>query len=278
LILSGRMAGTLIPLHKERMVVGRGEDVDLRIADEGVSRRHFLLEQSEEGKLRIVDLRSKNGTFVNGSPVTEATLEDGDRIQIGSTTLIQFSYKAEEEARFALSLYESATHDFLTGAYNRGAILKKGEELLELSFRSGEPLAILLLDVDHFKAINDQYGHLAGDQVLRSLHERIRSLIRAEDSIGRYGGEEFLLLLPRTTLPHAGAIAERIREGVSATPVPFRDLAIPVTISVGLASSIELIDPSRGILGLIEIADQRLYRAKREGRNRVVGAGEGENE
>lgn len=268
LVLSGSEAGILYPLREGEIVLGRGEEVQLRFRDEGVSRRHLKLVVSPEGRVELFDLDSTNGTYVNGERITAKTLKDGDQILIGTTTLVKFSYREEEEARFHVGLYESAVRDPLTGAYNRRYLMERGEELFRLCAGTPQVLSLILLDVDHFKRINDRWGHLAGDEVLRKVVEIVQGAIRSEDLLGRYGGEEFMILLPRVQKQDALTVAERLRGAIAGTSFSWEGVEIPVTVSMGVASSEE------GIVlfpNLIALADQRLYEAKGLGRNRVVG-------
>jgi diguanylate cyclase (GGDEF)-like protein len=169
------------------------------------------------------------------------------------------------EAREALRV--QATHDALTGVWNRRAILEMlGTELVRSS-RDGLPVAVAMADLDHFKRINDTYGHVAGDAVLREAVNRMRTLLRPYDAIGRYGGEEFLVVLPGCTAQDAFGLAERLRVGISQEPMVIPGGTIEVTVSSGVATTDTL--PPMDAMALIQAADTALYRAKAEGRNRV---------
>lgn len=160
-----------------------------------------------------------------------------------------------------------ALHDPLTGVCNRGAILEHFEKEWRRAEREQAPLGVLLADIDHFKAINDTHGHQAGDAVLWEVAQRMRAAIRASDAVGRYGGEEFLFILPRCNADGLPVLAERLRESVAASAVGFRDLLVPVTVSVGAASCSDLAHSEPA--ALLHAADAALYRAKSDGRNRV---------
>jgi two-component system, cell cycle response regulator len=164
------------------------------------------------------------------------------------------------------ALQHAATHDRLTGLWNRGTILDHFEGQLNRTRREGASMSVLLVDIDHFKRINDTYGHAAGDQVLCEISHRIRSQLRAYDTAGRYGGEEFLLVLPGADERNARVVAERVRNGVHATPVTGESFSHEVSVSIGLActDAVGFESPA-----LILVADQALYRAKAGGRNRV---------
>lgn len=172
-------------------------------------------------------------------------------------------------------LFESATIESLTGLLRRETILEKAEQELVRARRYGRPLTLGLLDLDHFKDVNDRYGHLAGDHLLRHLAREMASDLRATDLLGRYGGEEFLLLLPETDLEGAAVVAEKLRRRVRELRVPMEDGSeTGVTVSIGLASrkaeGDELApEASRAIRDLLADADRALYLAKRSGRNQV---------
>jgi diguanylate cyclase (GGDEF)-like protein len=157
--------------------------------------------------------------------------------------------------------------DPLTSTLNRRGFLKVGEREMERARRRGELLPVVMLDIDHFKDINDHYGHRAGDQVLRAFAAAVRSRLRKSDAFGRVGGEEFALLLPETTLDQAKVVAERIRRDVEAITVPHGNTPIRFTCSIGVAEQTPAVND---LDGLLRTADAALYRAKAEGRNRVA--------
>jgi two-component system cell cycle response regulator len=165
-------------------------------------------------------------------------------------------------------LRKQATHDPLTGLWNRTAIFDVLRREMNRTKRTGSPFNIIMADVDHFKHINDTYGHPAGDMVLREIANRMYSSMRPCDGIGRYGGEEFLLILPGSTLAQAAHVAERLRQCVADTPISTPEGEIPVTASFGVAAcrAAEEADMS----GLLRAADTALYQAKQSGRNCVV--------
>jgi len=128
------------------------------------------------------------------------------------------------------------------------------------------PLCIVMADIDHFKSVNDNYGHLAGDGVLKEVAKRIKNSLRGFDIVGRYGGEEFLLILHHAELPTARMVAERIRSRIAATPIDLAAEILDVTISMGVAMA----KPDEAVNSLVERADKALYNAKENGRNQVV--------
>jgi diguanylate cyclase (GGDEF)-like protein len=170
-------------------------------------------------------------------------------------------------------LFESATYEGLTGLLRREAILEQLDRELERALRYGRPLTIAMADLDHFKDVNDRHGHLAGDSLLRRMSQILAGGLRSTDWIGRYGGEEFLLVLPETGMEGAAAVAEKIRDRVQSTLVPLDDgTPVHVTISIGLASLEEVAGRAPGKVtarDLIAAADRSLYAAKNAGRNRV---------
>jgi diguanylate cyclase (GGDEF)-like protein len=159
-----------------------------------------------------------------------------------------------------------ATHDFLSGLLNRGAILELIARELERWKREQTGFSICIADVDHFKSINDRYGHLVGDEVLKQLSLRMRSVLRSYDALGRYGGEEFLILAPHCTAAEAARIAERLRYSVASESMRIDQFEIPITVSLGVST----VSPANSdIAALLRVADAALYLAKSNGRNRV---------
>ncbi len=163
-----------------------------------------------------------------------------------------------------------ATHDQLTGLLNRRAMLPILEQHATAARRLKTEVSVMLLDIDHFKKINDTWGHFAGDEVLRQVSNRIKNTLRVSDAVCRYGGEEFLCVLPETTIPHPIIAGERVREAIALEPVAFEGHLIPVTASVGVARY--HLDQNLTVQQLLARADEALYRAKQSGRDRVVVA------
>jgi diguanylate cyclase (GGDEF)-like protein len=166
------------------------------------------------------------------------------------------------------TLSEISARDALTGLYNRWYVMEKIDSEMNRALRHGSPIAVLMLDIDHFKRINDSYGHPVGDEVLRSVGQVLRDSCRVYDVPGRYGGEEFCIVLPETQIGNTTAVAERIRSRLATTPLSVGDASIVVTASIGIAG----MDSSEGVLSattLVERADRALYSAKHHGRNRV---------
>lgn len=167
-------------------------------------------------------------------------------------------------------LHEKSIHDSLTGLLNHEEILAILDRELARSRRDGVCVSIIMADIDHFKSVNDTYGHLAGDVVLRIFAQKIHSMARAYDAIGRFGGEEFLIVLPECCLECAVTFAERLRSCISMDSIDTPEGLIPVTISIGVASNGK--DVRWGVDSLVKAADMALYKAKENGRNRVETA------
>lgn len=272
-VIAGKAAGRLFRLDERQMVVGRGTDVQIRVDDEGISRRHIEIISSDEGgtrRVRVKDLGSLNGTYVNGDKLSlDRDLVDGDRISIGSTTVLKFSYTDNSEELYQRNLYESATRDALTGAFNKKFFTERMQSEFAYAHRHRSPLCLALLDIDFFKKVNDTHGHPGGDAVLKAFASTVAKLVRTEDVFCRYGGEEFALILRATAMDVAKSLAERIRQKIEGEVVLFDGKQIAITCSLGIAEATSgMKDPE----ALITLADDRLYVAKQSGRNRVVSA------
>ena len=272
-ILSGTWVGRTYQLGPGRLLVGRARDSDIALDDEGVSRRHALFVCTPDGKVTVEDLSSTNGTSVDGDLIDVHELQGGEQLQFGSTTVFKFELRDTIEERFVSYLYESVTQDHLTGSFNRRYL----DEQLRVEFawhrRHKQPLSVVLIDVDHFKQINDKHGHVVGDSVLRQLSARCKSACRIEDVFARYGGEEFACLLRQTSASSAVVLAERIRQVVGSTPFEYQGAGRAVTIDVTVSAGVvELTDAMDDPQTLLDEADRLLYEAKNEGRNRVAKA------
>ena len=172
--------------------------------------------------------------------------------------------RAREEMRF------QATHDPLTMTLNRGELLAQLRREMNRNYREREEMALIMIDIDHFKRVNDELGHLAGDEVLRVVTLRVQRAVRSYDLVGRYGGEEFLVVMPRCTVRQAMSVGHRILADVSSKPVPVPGDEVQVTVSAGAASFCPQEDECEQ--GHLARVDAALYEAKRQGRNRVVEA------
>jgi two-component system chemotaxis family response regulator WspR len=171
--------------------------------------------------------------------------------------------------RALTALRDRATRDALTGAWNRGMIFETLAQELARARREETPLSIVMVDLDNFKTINDSLGHAAGDAVVQQASRRLSACIRPYDHVGRYGGDEFLVVLSNCDREQAGTLSERLRDAVAGTPMSFDGKEIRITCSLGVAITCDLNRSS--VTGLVQAADEALYRAKQMGRNCVQG-------
>jgi two-component system cell cycle response regulator len=269
-VLSGSNVGEMYRIDKDSIVIGRGDRVDVRLVDDGISREHARLSKVEGGGVELIDLGSTNGTYCNGKRVDRQPLAEGDKILLGSTTILKFSYQDRLEEMFQRQLSESALRDGLTRAFNKRYFIDRIETELQYALRHTAPLALIFIDIDHFKKINDAHGHPAGDHVLTQLSSLVMSMLGEDATLARYGGEEFAILARGLELEAATDLSERLRAAVQAHPFSFAGTPIPVTVSVGVARA-----PAPAIAtasDLVARADEAMYAAKRGGRNRVVVA------
>ncbi len=261
-------AGRLLFVPATGGSLGRGKLAEFPFPEESISRRHAKLELTD-GKFHLTDLGSLNGTFVDGRRIKGMVeLPDNCRIQIATNTVIQFSAVDDLGARAVEKLSRTITTDPLTGCGNRYHLQQRLDQEVHYAQRHREPLGMLLADLDFFKAVNDEFGHLAGDAVLKSLGDTLLDSVRTEDAVFRYGGEEFCVLLRNTDAQGMLVLAERIRSVVESTAVAFENLDLRVTISIGAA--ILPADDSGDDETLLYRADMALYQAKAAGRNQVV--------
>lgn len=269
-VLRGTEIGRDFRLRRGSMVLGRGAQADIRIVDDLASRDHARIEMTWDPGARIVtfhlfDLGSTNHTFVNSRPIDRSEIKDGDRIQIGDTVL-KFVLLDEIEAKFHREVRHRITYDRLTGLLTKESLYLALEEELKRCARFSLPLAVLMMDLDHFKAVNDRNGHPMGSHVLAEVGTLIRDSIRTADVSARYGGEEFLSYLPETPLAGAHQVAERVRTAIERYPFVLDGTTVRVTISIGIAIFPE---HGRDLKTLVARADSALYHAKESGRNRV---------
>jgi diguanylate cyclase (GGDEF)-like protein len=267
IVIRGRSVGRMVELSESSSLIGRSIDCHLPIDDEAVSRQHARVDR-EGSDYVLHDLGSTNGLFVDNARVKRHVLRDGNRVQLGSATIIKFCFQDELEERFQRQLYESATRDALVGIYNRQYFLDALEAEFSLCFRNGIALSLLMIDIDHFKSVNDRFGHLTGDQALKQVAITVQRQLRAEDLLARYGGEEFSVMLRHAGPREANVAAERIRRAIEALTIEHGEVSFQITLSVGIGTF-----KDRNHLNaeaLLRTADRYLYEAKRQGRNRVV--------
>jgi two-component system cell cycle response regulator len=272
--MSGSSAGRVHALNGAPVTIGRGARCTLPIPDSTLSRTHASIAWSpSEGAYVLVDEGSLNGSFVNRERVTRAVLKHGDRLRFGSGVRLQFQLVNLEEERVLVHMYEAAVLDGLTGLMNRRALDQRLLAEVAHAVRHRRELCALVVDVDHFKRVNDTHGHLVGDEVLRAVAGLMAGAVRCEDILARYGGEEFVVLARDIPLDGAVCLAERLRKAVESEEITFEGTSLKVTVSVGVAS-LAGVQGDRTGQALIDRADQALYRAKETGRNRTVTAAE----
>jgi diguanylate cyclase (GGDEF)-like protein len=269
--------GTVIRLDKEKLVIGRdSEVVDLALNDDVASRVHaqiFTAQGNDAGKQYwLADLGSTNGTLLNGRllpPRESFLLQDGDKVKIGRQ-LLKFALLDELEVEYQERLHELIVHDDLTGLLTRKSLTYEMEREIVRSQRYNHEFCVLMMDIDFFKKVNDNYGHLIGSEVLRITAKVIQRTLRDSDIVARYGGEEFIAVLPETPRIRGIEAAERVREAIENNRFPASihdpESTLQITISIGVS---EFPGDHTHALALIEMADIALYDAKQTGRNRV---------
>jgi len=273
--MSGATAGRVHSLHSEEFSIGRGPECTLFYDDKTLSRTHATIRHTQ-GQYVLDDAGSLNGCFVNRERVAHRVLNHGDRLRLASGVRVQFQLVSENEEKVLTHLYEASVKDGLTGLHNRRCLDERLQEEVSHARRQDSPLFALIVDVDHFKHVNDTFGHLAGDEILRRMADLLKDQARREDMVARYGGEEFALVVRNPTQKHAGQLGERLRRAVEAMEVLFDDQSLKVTVSVGV-SGLCARDADFSAAGLLADADQALYKAKNDGRNRVVCADRAES-
>jgi diguanylate cyclase (GGDEF)-like protein len=252
-------------LHKDLTTIGRDRDNDIVLDSDNVSRRHAKLEHND-GCFHVVDLASTNGTFINDEPqpVTMCRLRCGDQLKIGDT-IFKYLSGSDVEAQYHQAIFNMAVTDSLTDVSNKKQLDSVLTREVSRALRYRRQLSVVMIDIDHFKQINDTYGHLAGDTVLRDLAGVLRARLRPDDELGRCGGEEFCVILPETPLDGAVKTAEDLRRLIEGHTFAADGQSIKVTVSIGVAE----LKPGQDVRALYKAADDRLYDAKRRGRNQV---------
>jgi diguanylate cyclase (GGDEF)-like protein len=261
-MLQGPEIGLQIELAEEPIEIGRGDDATLRVDSDLVSRRHAYIQRLGT-RYVIKDLDSTNGTYVNDERITTKRLDEGDLIKVGKVVL-RYTESAVE-AQYHEQILQQARVDALTGAYNKRHFDETFQRVVGQAQASRSALGLLLFDIDHFKQINDTYGHPAGDAVLRTFAEVVRGMLPDDAVFCRVGGEEFTIILPKAGLGPSRALAERIRVAVQGKEFSHSDQRIPVTVSLGTAE----LEAGSSTESFYRVADERLYAAKKGGRNQV---------
>jgi diguanylate cyclase (GGDEF)-like protein len=273
--LSGELIAVPIPLEREEVILGRALEADVRINDSKVSRRHARIATVNDPGTRktdyvLTDFGSRNGTYLNGERITTGILNHGDKITIGKH-ILRFDLLDEIDREYQRQIHRLISHDDLTGLLSSRSFFSELRREAARAKAEDRDLCVLMMDVDHFKNVNDTYGHLTGSKTLEEIGSCIIEIMRSGDAAARFGGEEFAAFLLDAELTQAIIAAERIRSAIEQKAFTVVRHGQPpmshrVTISIGVAS---FPDDSVDPIELIEMADSALYRAKREGRNRV---------
>ncbi len=266
IIIRGQPQGKRYILSKDQMFLGRDPSADLSVNDANISRKHAEIVRRND-VIFLKDLDSTNGTFINDKRLHgEAELKKEDMIKVGNT-ILKYLPRGELETYYMGTLETAAHTDALTKTFNKGYIM----EALETEFKRAKALhhefSLLILDLDHFKKVNDTHGHDAGDMVLREVANLVKSKVLPSHALfGRFGGEEFLILLPKTSGEAAAELAEKLRAQMEATHFNYEGKRIPVTASIGVTEmSLEIESATM----LFKTADKAVYKAKNQGRNQV---------
>jgi two-component system, cell cycle response regulator len=275
--LRGELLATPIPLERDMVLLGRALEADVRLNDAKASRLHARISRESDTEsgthtFRIRDLGSTNGTLVNGQVVTEKTLTDGDKILIGDH-LFRFELLDEIDREFQQQIHRLIAHDELTGLLTSKSFFTELRREAARAEQESSPFCVLMMDLDHFKRVNDKYGHMVGSRTLQDVGVIIKAALRSGDVAARFGGEEFAAFLLDADYAQALVAAERVRRAVEQHAFSTGGhgseetvQSFHITISIGIASCP---DDSRDPIQLVELADSALYRAKRNGRNLI---------
>lgn len=276
--LRGELMAVPIPLERDEVILGRALEADVRINDARASRLHARIRihrnpETGEKQYRINDLGSTNGTLVNGHAITETVLHDGDKLLIGEH-LLRFDLLDEIDREFQQQIRRLLVHDELTGLLTSKSFFSELRREAASAEAESRPFCVLMMDLDHFKEVNDTYGHLAGNETLEQVGAVIMRSLRAGDVAARFGGEEFAAFMLDAQYAQGLVAAERVRAAIEEHEFPatrrgsseLEQKKHHITISIGVAAFPE---DARDPIELIELADSALYRAKRSGRNRV---------
>lgn len=267
IMIKGDFIGQVYELGRDVTMLGRSDEVDLVISDMSISRRHAMIVNRVDG-FHVSDLGSTNGSFVNREPVRSPTrLEEGDKLALGNITF-KFSYQDDDDTQYHLMLRNMAIKDGLTRVYNKRYFVEALDKEFDYNRRKHAGLGLLLIDIDHFKLINDKYGHPAGDFVLKHLAQLVQDEARGYDVLARYGGDEFVFVIRGGTVESVVALAERVRGVVENHTFSYGQVDINVTVSIGVVFWGGE-DSLRSSADLIELVDRQLDEARKSGRNCV---------
>ena len=278
--LTGDLIAVPIPLEREEVILGRALEADVRVNDTKVSRRHARINavsdaESETTNYILSDLSSRSGTFLNGQNISQEILQNGDKITIGDH-ILRFELLDEIDREYHQQIHRLLSHDDLTGLLSSRSFFSELRRESARAKDKSRPFCVLMMDIDHFKAVNDTFGHLTGSKTLEEIGVCIMMNLRSGDAAARFGGEEFAAFLLDAELAQGLIAAERIRSEIENYQFSIIRRGKPsekhhITISIGIAS---FPNDSSDPIELVEMADSALYHAKREGRNRVCSYSE----
>jgi len=265
IIMDGTDTGKIFKLNSPAMSIGRESNTDICLNDKSVSRKHCLLINSDSS-ITLIDLESSNGTMINSNKIEKEQLENGDKITIGQTVL-RYEIIDMDVNKYHEKIYQKITFDDLTSLYNRKSMTRELEKQISTIPKS-LPFSLLFIDIDHFKKVNDTYGHITGSKILTELGRLLLSNLRSVDMACRYGGEEFVVIINQSRSEEAAFVAEKIRNLVREhTFLTHTKEKMSITISIGIAEAeVNL----KNYQELIDNADKAMYKAKNAGRNRTV--------
>jgi len=265
-MINGDFIGQVFELKDDVTMIGRSDEVDLTVSDTSLSRRHAMV-VNRAGGLFVSDLGSTNGSFLNSEVISDpVVLNEGDKITLGNI-VFKFTYQDEHDAEYHSMLRNMAVRDGLTRLYNKQYFSETLQNECEYNRRNHIGLSLIIFDIDHFKQINDTWGHPAGDFILKNLASLIDNEAREYDVFARYGGEEFAFLLRGGSLEGAITFAERVRHEIEDHAFVYDELDLKITVSLGVSHWNG--DTPMQADELVEAADRRLYEAKEGGRNCV---------
>lgn len=278
--LTGDLIAVPIPLERQEVILGRALEADVRVNDTKVSRRHARInavpgDQNEPVSYVLTDLSSRSGTFLNGQAIAQEILQNGDKITIGDH-ILRFELLDEIDREYHQQIHRLLSHDDLTGLLSSRSFFSELRREAARAKDNKSRFCVLMMDIDHFKIVNDTFGHLTGSKTLEEIGNCIMTNLRSGDVAARFGGEEFAAFLLDAELSQALIAAERIRSEIENHDFTVIRRGKPtethrITISIGIAS---FPNDSSDPIELVEMADSALYHAKREGRNRVCSYSE----
>jgi two-component system, cell cycle response regulator len=266
--LTGTNVGALYKLVGTH-VIGRASDADLRIEGNGISRHHARVTIDADG-VEFEDLGSTNGSFVNGERVERCALETGDKIQLGSATVLRFGFQDEIDTNFYSMMFESASRDMLTALCNRRFFMERLRTEFAFAVRHQAPLSLIEFSIDDFRGLSATVGPFAANRMLSLLAKAVLSIIRSEDVLAHSGGGEFAILSRDIPVADARAISERVREHVAQMSFEVEPQGTSITLCLGLAGLPHPNTPSSD--ALIARADRALAAAQARGPNTLIVA------